>query len=145
MDLKIIETGSGGDLVFEDGDISLTSEVFNQPYLSHFGGNKEALTSDYTIGEERKDYWANTLILQDNERFDSEFEKMLNSTELSSSGRLKLEQAAKNDLIYLDGFSDKTSSVNITGSDKILLTETLTKGNNNSFTYIWGEAKDEII
>ena len=145
MDLQINETGNGGDLVFNTNDISLTSEVYNQPYLAHFGGNKEALTLDYVQGEERKDYWANTLLLQDKERFDSEFEKMLNNTELSSSGRLKLEQSASNDLTFLDGFSDKTSNVSITGSDRILLSETLTEGNNKSFTYIWGEAKDEII
>lgn len=145
MDLKINETGNGGDLVFDNNDISLTSEVFNQPYLAHFGGNKEALTLDYVQGEERQDYWANALLLPDKERFDSEFEKMLDNTEVSSSGRLKLEQSASNDLGYLEGFSDKSSNVSITGADRIQLTETITKGSNDSFTYIWGEAKDEIL
>jgi len=145
MDVKIKETGSGGDLVFENGDIQLTSEVYNQPYLAHFGGNKEQTTPEYIEGTERLDYWANALFLPSNEQLNSSFEKMLNDTELSSSGRIKLERAASEDLEFLSGFADTTSSVNITSVDKILLSETVTKNNNENFTYIWSEAKDEIL
>lgn len=145
MDVKIKETGSGGDLIFENGDIQLTSEVYNQPYLAHFGGNKEESTPDYLEGTERLDYWANALFLPENEQLNSSFEKMLNNTELSSSGRVKLERAASEDLEFLDGFADTTSDVSITSVDKILLAETLTKNNNENFTYIWTEAKDEIL
>ena len=139
MDLQIVETGNGGDLVFENGDISLVSEVYNQPFLAHFGGNKEASTPDYTT-----DFWGN-IFLQGNEQMTSSFERMLNETELSSSGRLKLENTAEEDLEYLNGFADTTSQVSITGVDKIELQETITEGNNKSFSYIWNEAKDEII
>jgi len=64
VDFKLMETGSGGDLVFEGGDIKLTAEVYNQPYLGRFGGNKEASSDDqFEEDEERGDYWANPLLL----------------------------------------------------------------------------------
>ena len=56
MDLKLIETGDGGDLVFQNGDIKLTSEVYNQPYLAHFGGNIENSTTDEFSEEDKKQF-----------------------------------------------------------------------------------------
>ena len=148
MDLKLIETGDGGDLVFQNGDIKLTSEVYNQPYLAHFGGNIENSTTDeFSEEDEHGDYWGNSILLNDNpnEQFNSKFQKGLNEIELSSSGRLKLERIALADLDYLEGFSDIQSTVTITSADKIKLYDKLTKGNNDSFSYIWNESKDEII
>lgn len=143
MDIKIIETGSGGDLVFENGDIRTTSEVYNQPYLAHFGGNKEAVSTDYSEGQPREDYFLNPF-LQENERFNSTFEKTLLNTPLNSAGRLKLEQAAEEDLGYLSGFAQTESDVSITGIDKVELSDKIVSQNEN-FSYIWNDAKDEII
>lgn len=148
MDLKTIETGSGGDLVFENGDIQLISETYNQPYLSHFGGNVENSTTDeFSNEDEHGDFWANQLLLSDtpNEQLNSKFQKSLNEIELSSSGRIKLERVALSDLEYLEGFSDVESTVTIQSVDKIRLEDTLNKGTNDSFSYIWNESKDEVI
>ncbi|MBP1638979.1 MAG: hypothetical protein H6Q17_562 [Bacteroidetes bacterium] len=145
MDLKIKENNNGGDLYFENGDVLITSEVYNQPYLAHFGGNKEAVTADYVEGEEREDYWANELFLPEKERFDSYFEKMLHETELSSSGRIKLEQAATDDLEYLDDFAERESSVTIPTVDSVKLSDSFQEGQNRAFQYVWQEAKDEIL
>jgi len=143
-----METGSGGDLVFEGGDIKLTAEVYNQPYLGRFGGNKEASSDDqFEEDEERGDYWANPLLLADepNCQFKSRFEKSLSEIELSSSGRIKLERIANEDLSYLDGFADHESEVRITTVDRIKLTDRISQGNNKNFSYMWDEAKDEVI
>ena len=148
MDLKLKETGSGGDLVFEGGDIKLTSEIYNQPYLARFGGNKEASTSDeFSDGQERGDYWANELLLSgsSNEQFNSKFEKALNELPLSSAGRIKLERIAGEDLDYLEGFAEHESTLVIPTVDKIRLKDSIYKGDNESFSYIWDEAKDEIL
>jgi hypothetical protein len=148
VDFKLRETGSGGDLVFAGGDIKLTAELYNQPYLGRFGGNKEASTTDqFEDGEERGDYWANPLLLADepNCQFNSKFEKALNEIELSSSGRIKLERVAGEDLDYLDGFADHESEVSITTVDRVKLTDKISQGNNKGFSYIWDEAKDEVI
>jgi len=148
MDVKLKETGSGGDLVFEGGDIQLTSEIYNQPYLARFGGNTEASTDDeFSDGQERGDYWANELLLSNcpNEQFNSKFEKALNEIPLSSSGRIKLERIAGEDLDYLDGFADHKSSLVIPTMDKVRLKDTVYKGDNTSFSYIWDDAQDEIL
>jgi hypothetical protein len=148
MDLKIKETGSGGDLYFEGGDVQLTSEIYNQPYLAHFGGNKQASTSDQLLdGEERLDYWANNLLLgtRGNEQFSSKFEKSLNEIELSSSGRIKLERVASADLDYLDGFAEHKTNLTIETADRVKLIDNVVKYDNKKFSYIWDNAKDEIL
>lgn len=144
----MIETGNGGDLVFQGGDLSLISEVYNQPYLARFGGNKEASTDDaFNAGDERGDYWGNVLLLSGtpNEQFNSKFEKALNEIELSSSGRIKLERIANEDLNYLESFSEHESTLIIPTVDKVRLKDNIFKGQNKDFSYIWSEAKDEII
>lgn len=147
MDLRIIESFNGGDLLFANGDIQLTSEVYNQPYLAHFGGNIEQSTEDITEGEIKSDWWANSLLLSDNqnEQLNSKFEKSLNEIALSSSGRIQLQEIAKEDLSYLESFSESESTVKILSIDKIRLSEQIYKGSNNAFSYIWEEAKDQII
>lgn len=148
MDLRIVETGNGGDLLFEGGDIRTIAEVYNQPYLAHFGGNKEASSNDnFSDNEERKDWWANDLFLSDkgSEQLNSKFERALSTIELSSSGRLKLERIADEDLNYLEGFSEHESSLIISGVDRVKLFDTLHQGDNTDFAYMWDEAKDEII
>lgn len=148
MDLKLIENGSGGDLVFDGGDLKTTSEIYNQPYLARFGGNKTASTGDGVLdGEERRDYWANSLLLANspNEQHNSKFEKGLSEIPLSSSGRLKLESIAKDDLKYLDGTAECDSKITIESVDRIMLKDSITNKNSNNFSYIWNAAKDEII
>jgi hypothetical protein len=147
VDFKLRETGSGGDLVFEGGDIKLTAEVYNQPYLGRFSGNKEASTGDqFEEDEERGDYWANSLLLanEPNCQFNSKFEKSLGEIELSSFGRIKLEREANEDLNYLEGFADHETTLIIISVDRIRLTDKITQGNNRSFSYMWDEAKDEV-
>ena len=148
MDLRTIETGGGGDLVFENGDIQLISETYNQPYLAHFGGNTENSTTDeFAKEDEHGDFWGNALLLNDlpNEQLNSKFQKSLNEIELSSSGRIKLERIANDDLAYLEGFADTESKVTIQTVDRIKLEDKLSKGGNDSFSYIWNESKDEVI
>lgn len=148
MDLKIIENGNGGDLVFENQDIVLISEIYNQSYLAHFGGNTEnSTTDDFSDIEEHGDFWLNALILKDepNEQFNSKLEKSLDEIELSSSGRIKLQSISTKDLEYLANFAKYTSTISIPFVDKIKVFDTFVKDDKTSFIYIWDEAKDEII
>lgn len=148
MDLKITENGNGGELVFNGVDLELTSEIYNQPYLARFGGNVQNSTTDqFNENDIRGDFWGNSLLLEsaENEQFNSKFEHTINQTELSSSGRITLEQAAKDDLKYLESFSDSQTTVKITNVDKIQLIDQVTQGENQNFSYIWSEAKDEVL
>lgn len=147
MDIRLIENGNGGDMVFDNGDIQLISEVYQQPYLAHFGGNKEMSTGDIVENEGyNNDWWGNSLLSeQPNCQLNSAFEKALDETPLSSSGRITLERIASEDLDYLSGFAESQSSVVITDVDKIRLTDNIAKENNVNFSYIWDSFKDEIL
>ena len=146
MDCKIIESGNGGDLVFEDGDLVLTSEIYNQSYLAHFGGNKEASSDDnLNDGDFNESYFANGLLLKNNEQLNSSFEKALLNTEISSSGRIKLESSASKDLEYLSEIANTESIVSIPTVDRVQLKDSITQKGIDKFSYIWNEAKDEII
>lgn len=147
MDIRLIENSNGGDMVFENGDIQLISEVYQQPYLSHFGGNKEMSTGDIVENEgSNNDWWGNSLLTeQPNCQLNSSFEKALAETPLSSSGRITLERIASEDLEYLSGFAESQSSVVITNVDKIKLTDNIAKENSVNFSYIWDSFKDEIL
>ena len=71
MDVKLIESGNGGDLVLTDNDLAVVGGVENMPYLSMFGG---------------ANYWANQLLLSDPtaRTFDSLTEPALINNPLSS-------------------------------------------------------------
>ena len=88
IDLLIIETGSGGDLVISGSDLVAVMGLENQPYLAMFGDDGS--------------WWGNFLMAdgQDNE-FVSLTEDVLNKIVLNSNGRLKVEAAINQDLAYL--------------------------------------------
>lgn len=147
MDLKIIDEGNGGDLVFISNDLQLTAEVYNQPYLARFGGNLENSTTDeFKEGDIHGDWWGNDLMLsKPNEQFNSKFEAEMNRTSLNIAGRKSLEKTAKADIAYLAGFADVNTSVQLPSINKVRLIDNVVKGDNTSFTYIWNDAKTEIL
>ena len=58
-DLKLIETGSGGDIVFNGIDVEVIDGFENMPYLGIYGGNIEQNTKEFLPAEQRFDFWAN--------------------------------------------------------------------------------------
>lgn len=104
MDLLIIETGVGGDLVQRGNDIATVAAYENSPYLAMFGGD---------------DWWGNFMI--PNNPFQSQTEDVLNTTPLNSSGRLRIEDAANADLSYLNNIPGTTWKVvtTITAPDRV--------------------------
>ena len=100
VDIMIFENGSGGDLNLKNDDIETISGLMNQVYLALFGGNLEQNTSDdLSELEERNDWWGNSLLKKENQ-FNSNFERTLRTIPLNSSGLIKIENAAKEDLKY---------------------------------------------
>ena len=141
-DLTIYETGTGGDLKIVANDLALTTSVFTQVYLAFFGGNIEANTQgNEPEGVERFDYWGNDLLFknQPNKQFNSNLERALYNTVYNSSGRIKIEAAAKQDLKFIP-----TAQVSVS-----LLTETrlviAVSFNGTSQTYTWDNISKEVI
>lgn len=86
-DIELYEGGNGGELRINGNDLNWVDGITNMPYMSCFGGNN---------------WWGNSLLDEGRGiRFTAETEDIINSTPLSSNGRLKIEQAIIRDLEYL--------------------------------------------
>ncbi len=106
MDVLIIETGNGGDLLLTGSDLEVVNGYENMAYLSMFSG---------------ADWWANDLITEPTQRVQCLTEVALLENALSSAGRLKIIDAIKNDLSF---FKDMTGAeinvdANIANSDRL--------------------------
>lgn len=117
MDVAIGEAeGNGGDIKFQGNDIAVVFGNENQIYLALFGGNVEQSTPARPTVEPTFDYWGNDLFYpgDPSRQFNSQTERVLNATALNSAGRIKIENAVKNDLQYLkDLGAEVTVSVTI--------------------------------
>lgn len=117
FDLAVIETGNGGDLKLRGNDLAVSNSVMNQVYLGLFGGNIENPKQN-----ENTDWWANELLMKANPsiQFNTNIERIINTTTLNSSGRVTIENAIKKALQFLvdEGYTI-TVSVSIVSTDRI--------------------------
>jgi phage gp46-like protein len=143
IDILIVESGNGGDISLINGDIQSTDSLSNQAYLAHFGGNTEASTTNEEVTGGRMDWWGNEFIKDDiNMQMNSELERTLNKVALTSSGRLKLVQAAKNDMDFLSNIAKIESEVSISGIDKVQISDKINQG---IASFQWNATKNELI
>src|SRR6478609_1664123 len=104
FDLAIGEAeGNGGDIKMLKNDLAIVYGNENQVYLALFGGNVEQNTPAIPTITQTNDYWGNSLFWTNNaaQQFNSNTERILNTTALNSAGRVKIENAVKDDLKYL--------------------------------------------
>lgn len=85
QDILLVSTRDGTDGVLQSEDLLLTSGLETAVYIAVCGGN---------------DYWANGLLLSE-EKYNGRTMSVCSSVALNSSGRLKIEQAIKDDLHLL--------------------------------------------
>ncbi len=148
MDIMLYETGNGGEFSLENGDLVATEGLTNQPYLAHFGGNIESSTTgEETPGTERLDWYGNAFFLNDPEpQLNSELERALANTEVSSKGRIDLERAAAEDMEYLQEYAEVETEAAILSNDKVAISDKLTEPEGeNKYLYIWEATKNELI
>lgn len=150
MDVKVIETGNGGDLTKNGNDLAMVFSFENMVYLALFGGNKEAVTPQKRISSEQAfDYWANSLLFPQDTglQFNSITEKTLETTALTSVGRLTIEDAVKADLEFMAAFAEVSVSSQIVSSDRIDISVKVNEPGNlteRRFIYIWENGKLNI-
>ena len=150
MDLRVIESGNGGELVKNPRDFEIVRSFENMPYLAMFGGNLKASTPSRRLENEQAfDWWGNNLLFDNDSsrQFNSETERVLNSVSLTSSGRVLIEQAVKRDLEFMKPFAEVSVSVSIPTVDKVVIAITLKEPGNlkdKKFMYIWDAARNEI-
>ncbi|MCJ7802755.1 MAG: hypothetical protein MUP82_10410 [Candidatus Marinimicrobia bacterium] len=146
-DIAIYENGSGGDWILKNDDIDNISGLTNQVYLAFFGGNIEQNTSDNLAElEQRNDWWGNFL-LKANNQFNSNFERALRTIALNSAGLIAIENAAKEDLKFLEEYADIEISSQITGINKMSLFVNVIEPNKQStkIKFIWDGTRQEVI
>src|SRR5689334_724191 len=97
-DLYLGETGGGGDFTLLGNDLAVDDSIGTAVYLSMFGGNVEADTTNRIQGVQYFDYWGNVFIDDPILQFNSLTERTLNKTPLTSAGRVIIENAIKKDL-----------------------------------------------
>ena len=148
-DLKLIEEGNGGDFVLIGNDIALIDGFQNMPYLGMFGGNPEGSTGDVNTGEQRFDWWGNTVFFdnQSGLQFNSQLEDILRRVALTSSGRLQIEQTAKKDLEFMKDFASIDVAVSLVSDDRIEIAVSVQKPDNlesTNFVYLWDATAQEL-
>lgn len=124
IDFVLYETFSGGSKFFYSKaiDLQTTKSLFTYVYTLMLGGNVNAITSgNEQPREKRYDYWGNAAFYQNspNKWLNSTFEKAINEIEISSAGRVKLEDALNADLKRLETFGNLTATVQIIATDHI--------------------------
>ena len=150
-DILLYETGSGGDFSIISKDLVLGDTMFQQFYLALFGGNLKASTkSSYLEGEERFDYWGNSLVWdkQPKRQFNSETELTLQDVVLNSSGRLRIIQAVNNDLAYLNDVINFTVEVGLLSLSRVSIMINYTGKTNQqdkSLQFVFDSSKNEVI
>lgn len=99
IDVAIIETGSGGDLIYRTPDLQPARGLENQPYGLMFGGNAS------------EPWWGNDLLMP-NTPFTCLTQDALRNNPLTSQGRVNIEAAMNADLQTLrDNIPGTTATV----------------------------------
>lgn len=146
-DLMIYENGSGGELNLLNEDLETIQGLTNQVYLALFGGNIEQDTSDdLNELDQRLDWWGNSLLVKENQ-FNSIFERTLKTTVLNSASIISLENAAKEDLKFLEEYTEIEIEAQITGVNKLDLYVTVTEPDQQSIKvkFVWDGTKQTVI
>lgn len=145
-DVLIYESGNGGEVELVNGDLATTDSIANQSYLSHFGGNIEAVTTGEEIqGEERNDWWGNAFFQDDPAaQMNSHLERALNENPIGSTGRSEIERRAAEDLEFMAEISETETTVYLSGSDKITISDSILEI-DTVYKYIWDGTKSELI
>jgi hypothetical protein len=149
MDLALVETLNGGDLVKSGNDLLLIDGWGNMIYLSMFGGNIDAVTQPRQPGHQAFDWWGNETLMSGNisNQFNSLTESALKNTPLTSAGRSIIQQAVEKDVEFMKDFADIVVTVLIisTFEVQIIIKVTPLKYSSSAYqtyNFIWnGETK----
>lgn len=143
MDLKLIESNDGGDLVKLTNDLAVIFGFENVPYLAMFGGNvKQSTPVIRDLSQQAFDWWGNNLFTPNDSRvqFNSETERALLTNSLTSAGRIAIENAVKFDLQVMSDYVNVDVQTEITAPDRLEMSIILKKPDNLqsvTFVYIW--------
>jgi len=146
----MIESGDGGDLVFNGTDLVVINGFQNMPYIGMFGGNVDQSTTGPKLPDEQAfDWWGNDLFMPAKPKIqiNSNLERTLKNTALNSSGRIQIEQAVKKDLDFMKDFAIVSVIASIKGPDRLQIDIKIQEPNNlqtTEQTFIWDSTNQEL-
>lgn len=145
MDVLLVETLNGGDVLIRGNDLARAEGFENMPYLALFGGNTEASTPAVRVaGEFNEDYWGNSIFMPKSAMANSDTERKLQNEALTSSGRVRIEGVVKKDLKFMQAFAEVSVRVVVISDDVVNINIRIVQPNNiqaREFQYIWDGTK----
>lgn len=148
-DLKVFETGNGGDILVQGNDFAYVDGFQNMPYLAMFGGNVEQDTSQVGADDEQRfDWWGNGLIAAQAAQNNSLTERKLGDTPITSQGRQLIEQSVRADVAFMQEFAVVDVSVRVVTDDWLNISMTIRQPGavtNKDYQYIWDATKGQIL
>lgn len=150
MDIALIESGNGGDLLLRGRDLLVYKGFENMIYLALFGGNVEANTGFRAEGEQAFDWWGNKLFFAEKEGFyfNSDTERALQQVALNSAGRLFIERNVINDLAFLQQYAEVKVETRIISDDRLqieIFLKELAGNNQRRVVFIFDPATGDIV
>jgi hypothetical protein len=144
LDIKLYETGNGGDFQILGNDLEAVAGFDNMPYMYLFGAN---LTDTGDSDEQRLDWWGNRLILEPPARAVSITERRLQEFPLTSQGRQIIENAVRTDIEAMRAFCNVRVSVRIISDDVLTILIELARPDslqNKQFQFIWDATLGQV-
>ena len=145
MDVKVVMTNDGGDIVKNKKDLAMVFGFENMPLLAMFGGCVEENTPTERLPNQiYNDWWGNNLLLpkNGNRQFNSDTERTLNTTALNSSGIILIEEAIKRDLKFLSEYAKIQVQVRLVNVDRIAIG---IKIEQQKIVYLWDNLNRELV
>lgn len=146
MDLALIETGNGGDLVMNGNILEMVYGIENIPYIACLGGNVGFPEKEYKEGDQRFSWWGNTLFYPQSkaQQISSLLERKLIDTTLNSQGRIEIEQTIKDDLSFMLDFVDSIEvSATIVSDNRIRILIKIYLGSDVTIKVVEYSAKSD--
>lgn len=148
-DIKIYETGNGGDINVLGNDLESVYSFENMPYFAMFGGNVEQSTNQVGEDDEQRfDYWGNSFLIDAASQFNSLTERGLITTPITSEGRILIENLVRADLEFMRDFAVVTVTVRVLSDDKLNIDIGIAEPSNLQnlqFQFIWDAATGAIL
>ena len=113
-DVLLFQSVDDGEIEVKNGIVTMSSGIETSVYLSLFGGNNDDDLSDNT----NLSWWGNILENENDKKYRSRTQYVINGLSLTSSNLLVLEEAVKTDLQWLiDGNIASNVSVSVTSTE----------------------------
>jgi len=134
-DVILFQTDDGGDILIENGIISMSGGLETSAYLSMFGGNED----DDGRADNSANWWGNIDETETARQYRSETQNLLQGLPATTGNLRRIEDAAKRDLAWMitEGVASEVFVLaTMPGINEILITVIiLARGEESEFKF----------